>query len=379
MKIALDARTLTGRFTGDRTYWKSLIGALLEQDRENEYRLLTRLPIPDEDKPTAPNVTFTTVNANNDRLWTLFTLPKLLRESAADLLHVQYTAPLRCPCPFVTTVHDISFRLHPAWFPRKDRLLLNLTVPSTMRRAASVITDSESSRRDILRHYALDPKKLHAVSLGAPGWMKPEISGSTQESVAAFAKERYGIEPPYFLAVGVLQPRKNLPFLIRAFAEAKQRGLRSCLVLTGKTGWGEEQNQLTRILAAAGVAQTALKFTGYVADNDLPGLYRGAEAFLYPSLYEGFGLPPLEAMECETPVLASSAPAMPEVCGKAALLLSPTDPGAWANAMLTIEADLPLRTRLIAAGREHAAEFTWPKTAEATLQIYREIVRGARD
>ena len=376
MKIAIDARALTGRFTGDRTYWKSLIKSLLEIDTENEYLLLTRLPLPEEDTPRAANVTLHAVRAKNDRLWTLFTLPRLLKETKADLVHVQYTAPLWTPCPLVTTVHDISFRLHPEWFPAKDRLLLNLTVPATMRRASAIITDSESSRRDLLRVYALPETKLSAIMLGAPNEMQRKIAGVTQEIAQRFTKEKYGVTNSYFLAVGVMQPRKNLPFLVKAFAEAKVRGLKSDLVLTGKMGWGSGQEDLRAILKASGVPEEALKFTGYVPDEDLPLLYRGSEAFLYPSLYEGFGLPPLEAMTCGTPVIASSAPAMPEVCGDAAHLISPLDETGWTEALLRIEGNTALREDLMVAGHKRVAAFTWRKTAAQTLEIYRQTSRN---
>ncbi len=373
MKIAIDARALTGRFTGDRTYWKNLIRSLLEIDTENEYLLFSRLPLSEEDTPKAANVTLRAVRAKNDRLWTLFTLPRLLKETKADLVHVQYTAPLKTPCPLITTVHDISFRLHPKWFPPKDRLLLNLTVPATMRRASAVITDSESSRRDMLRVYALPETKLSAITLGAPDGMQSRIEGVTQEIAQRFTKEKYGVTVSYFLAVGVMQPRKNLPFLVKAFAEAKARGLKSDLLLTGKMGWGSGQRDLKAILKASGVPEESLKFTGYVPDEDLPLLYRGSEAFLYPSLYEGFGLPPLEAMTCGTPVIASSAPAMPEVCGDAAHLISPLDEKGWTEALLRIEGNTALREDSIVAGHKRVAAFTWRKTAEQTLEIYRRV------
>lgn len=168
MRIAIDGRALTGRFTGDRTYWRNLLRALLRLDTENEYLIYSRAPIPPGEIPDAPNAVYRVLEASNERAWSFLALPRALKADRADLAHVQYTVPPRCPCPVVTTVHDISFRLYPQWFPFKHRTLLNLTVPPSMRRAVRVITDSESSRNDMLRVYGLPPEKIVAIPLGLP-------------------------------------------------------------------------------------------------------------------------------------------------------------------------------------------------------------------
>lgn len=381
MRIAIDARALTGRFTGDRTYWRGLLRALLARDRENEYLLYTRLPLPEGEPPDAPNARRLVVPAASERAWTLWALPRALRRDRADLLHVQYTAPPAAftPCPVVTTVHDISFRLFPEWFPPKHRILLNLTVPASMRRAARVITDTESSRRDILDAYDLPPEKVKAVLLGLPDGFGGEAGTDpgAQETARSVAKERYGLDGPFFLAVGVLQPRKNLRLLAEAFGMARARGgLKHTLALVGKAGWGTEEEALRALAARHGgpEAAQAVAFPGYVADEDLPHLYRACAAFCYPSLYEGFGFPPLEAMACSAPVLASNAPAMPEVCGGAARLLSPTDADAWADALIEIGTRPEAARELAARGPAHAARFTWDDTARRTLEVYREVL-----
>ena len=150
-----------GQITGDRTYWRGLLGALPFPAKDIEFIVYSRSPIPQSELPTAPNLRTCAIEAPNDRLWTLWALPTALRQDRVDLVHVQYTAPPRmlCPCPAVTTVHDISFKVYPEWFARKDRLLLNLTVPASMRQAARVITDSESSKLDILKLYDLPDEK----------------------------------------------------------------------------------------------------------------------------------------------------------------------------------------------------------------------------
>jgi glycosyltransferase involved in cell wall biosynthesis len=383
MRIAIDGRALTGRFTGDRTYWRNLLRALLAADAESEYRVYSRTPIPEGELPPAANLTCGIVEAGNDRLWTLFALPRALRRDRADLVHVQYTTPPRslCPCPVVTTVHDISFRLYPQWFPARDRTLLNLTVPPSMRRAARVITDSESSRRDMLRVYGLPPEKVIAVPLGLPEGFADidphETRAQRQETARRIAKERYQLEHPFVLAVGVFQPRKNLRLLAEAFGRArKTHRLPHQLVLAGKAGWGTEREALRQAAAQGGgpEAAEAVVFPGYVEDADLPHLYRACAAFAYPSLYEGFGLPPLEAMACAAPVLVSDAPAMPEVVGDAALIVSATDRDAWSAALGRVLTDPGFRQDLSDRGPGHAAQFTWEATAGRTLDVYRQAI-----
>lgn len=367
MRIGIDARALTGRYTGDRTYWLNLIRALVAHG-EDEYVLYSRLPVPDDALPHSPRVSFRAVPASNDRLWTFLTFPRALKRDGIDLAHTQYTTPLSVPCPIVTTVHDISFRLYPEWFQRKHRLLLNLSVPSAMRRACRVITDSESSRRDILRIYKLPPEKVNAIPLAAA----PEYAPVPQETAREAVNQRFGFSGPYVLSVGVLQPRKNLPLLLEAFACARCRGrLSHQLVIAGKRGWGCED--LSRQAARLNIADS-LRFTDYVADADLPTLYSACDMTAYPSLYEGFGLPPLEAMACGAPTLVSDAPAMPEVAGDGAWILPVMDSGAWSDAIECLAQNPSARKDWGSRAIRRAAQFSWQRTAAATRAVYTQIV-----
>lgn len=396
MRIGIDGRALTGRFTGDRTYWLNLLRALLAgptsaasgagcrvseasappsaehraPETEHEYIVYSRLPLPPDALPAAPNLTLRAVPATNDRLWTLLTFPRALRQDGIDLAHTQYTIPLRASCPIITTVHDISFRLYPEWFPRKHRLLMNLTVPASMRRASVVITDSESSRRDILRIYRLPPEKVAAIPLAAG----PEFAPVPQEIARRTVKERFGLDRPYVLAVSVLQPRKNQPLLLEAFARARMKAdLPHCLVLTGKKGWGCEE--LTRMASRLRLAD-ALVFTGYVEDADLPPLYSAADAMAHPALYEGFGLTPLEAMACGAPTLVSDAPAMPEVVGDGAWVLPVMDAATWGEALVCVLTDPATRAFWSERGRRRAAAFRWARTAAETRAVYEAVHRS---
>jgi glycosyltransferase involved in cell wall biosynthesis len=384
MRIGIDGRALTGRFTGDRTYWRNLLRALPALDPTIEYLVYSRTPIAADELPSAPNLRCRVVPAVNDRLWTLMALPGALRRDHADLVHVQYTAPPSgiCPCPVVTTVHDISFRLYPQWFPARHRALLNLTVPPSMRRAARVITDSEGSRRDILRTYHLPEQKVTAIPLAVPEEFiaaGTQAGNTTLEAARQVVKERFRLEQPFVLAVGVLQPRKNLPMLAEAFGLMRCRyGLTHQLALVGKAGWGTEQEALRQAAARHGGAESAraVVSTGYVDDADLPILYRACDVFAYPSLYEGFGIPPLEAMACGAPTVVSDATPMPEVAGDAALIVGATDTSAWADSLARVVMDLEVSADLRRRGPLRAAQFSWRATAQQTLEVYRQVVGG---
>lgn len=371
MRIGIDGRALTGRFTGDRTYWLNLLRALLAEPsctREHEFFVYSRLPIAPGTLPTLPNLTLRTVPASNNRLWTLLSFPRALCDDRIELAHTQYTTPLRAPCPVVTTVHDISFRLYPEWFPRKHRVLLNLTVPAAMRRAVRVITDSSSSRRDILRVFRLPDEKVVAIPLAAA----PEFHPIPQETARQIVNERFQMCAPFVLSVGVLQPRKNIALLIEAFALARhQCTVDQALVLTGKRGWGFEG--LTRQAARLNVSDYIV-FTDYVSDDDLPVLYSAADAVAYPSLYEGFGLPPVEAMACGAPTLVSDRPCMPETVGNGAWILPALDAVPWGEAMARLSMEPDLRDHWSRRGIARAGEMSWTVTARRTLDIYRQAM-----
>lgn len=378
LRIGIDARTLSGRYTGDRTYWRGLIGGLAAVDSENEYVLYTRQPVDGEPPIVGPNFRWRQIpKPTNDALWMLRGWPRALAEDRIDVAHTQYNIPLLgAPCPVVTTVHDVSFALFPDLFPRRDRWILNTLVPRSMQRAARVIADSESTRRDILRAYKprVAAEKVVTILLAADSRFAPPPSG--QESAWAAVNTQFGLGgKPYILSVGVLQPRKNLGILLDAFGLLKlgPNPPPHKLVIVGKRGWlGQELDHQVAELPAA--VTEDIVWAGYVADDALPALYGGAEAFCYPSKYEGFGLPPLEAMACGCPVLCVRASSLPEVVGDAAVLLPPDDSTIWANALEKMLTQPTVRARWRERGLERARHFSWEKTARETLQVYRECL-----
>lgn len=367
MRVALDCRTVTAPKTGDRTYALNLARALARSG-EAHWLLYTAEPTTLLDpQPGSPSsVEPVTLPAPAGWAWTPLLFPLDLRRRRADLAHVQYLVPPVTHCPVVTTVHDVAFRRFPALFPLKHRLLLNTLIPPSVRHAAAVITGSEATRRDLLELYDLPPGKVHVTPYAADPQYRPQDPVACRRAV----KARLGVSAPYVLAVGVLQPRKNLARLVRAYNRIAAR-VPQRLVLTGKPGWAPEELQAA---VAASPAGREPRFTGYVADADLPALYGGADLFVYPSLYEGFGLPPLEAMACGTPVLTSNVSSLPEVVGEAAVTVDPRDEEALAAALEALLLDAPRRAALSRAGLARAASFSWERTARQTVAVYRAVL-----
>jgi glycosyltransferase involved in cell wall biosynthesis len=293
-----------------------------------------------------------------------------LRRRPVDVLHVQYTAPPFCPAPVVTTIHDLAFEHLPETFTRRGKAQLRLTVRHTARHAAHILTVSEFSRQDIIKTYRLPPGKITVTHNGCEAQFTPQPAA---EREAATIKQKFGIARDYLLAVGSLQPRKNLVRLLCAYAQLREQqpDFQLQLVIVGRQLW-LYQEILREIRQQNFVADVIV--TGYASDADLPALYRSAVALLYPSLFEGFGLPPLEAMACGTPVITSNSSSLPEVVGDAALLVNPYDESELAQAMWRITNDAALRSQLSQAGLQQAKRFTWAAAAEKTWAVYQAII-----
>jgi glycosyltransferase involved in cell wall biosynthesis len=300
------------------------------------------------------------------------TLSAELRRRPVDLLHVQYTAPPFAPCPVVATIHDLSFEHLPSTFKRRSRAQLRFTVRRTARAAAHVIASSEFTRRDIIETYNVAKSRTSVVPLAAASHFRPVREAEELRRI----RQLYGIEGDYILAVGSIQPRKNLARLFRAYSDlrrSRERDKLPTLLVVGKRAWLYDET--LRAVEECGVGD-AVKFTGYVPETDLPALYSGALCFVYPSYFEGFGLPPLEAMRCGAAVVAGDRTSLPEVTGDAALLVDPFDTGAIAAAIARLIDDKTLRALLSERGLARAARFDWRETARLTLEVYRRATGG---
>ena len=364
LRIAIDCRTVTAPKTGDRTYALNLTRSLARVDRQHDYLLYTAT----ETRLTqfdAPNFEPVVLPADPAWWWTPFTFPRDLARSDVSVAHVQYIIPPHTPCPIITTVHDVAFRKFPRLFPAKHSVLLNTLIPIAVHRAARVIVGSENTKRDLIQYYRVPEQKIAVTPYAADAIYQPMDRADARQAV----RDRFGIARPYVLSVGVLQPRKNLPRLVRAFAEIRHE-VPHVLVLVGKQGWAHWD--LQQAIKETRIADRIV-FTNYVADADLPVLYAGADLFVYPSIYEGFGLPPLEAMACGTAVLTSNSSSLPEVVGDAGRMVDPLDMEALAREMEALLLDRAERERLAAAGLERSKRFSWDETARQTVQVYEAV------
>lgn len=373
MRIAIDAHMVGARETGNETYALGLIRGLLnlpfEARADLDLRLLTAHPERLVSRLGPEHRTLIRRVRPESVLRIPFSMPLQTLREGIDLLHVTYVAPPIGACPYVPTVHDISYEFFPQFFPPHVRWMLRTLVPLTMRRAPRIITVSEHARREIAARYRLPLERIVVTYEAADERYSPV----TDVDQLAAMRARYGLGARYLLALGNLQPRKNLARLVEAYADLRRhnRLIGVQLVLAGKAQWRE--SELFGVVARNGLIEDVL-FPGYIDDADLPALYSGAEAFVYPSIYEGFGLPPLEAMACGTPVVCSNAASLPEVVGDAALMIEPHSTVALAEALLQVTENPGCRADLVSRGRRRVAKFTWRSCAEQTLAVYRSVL-----
>ena len=334
--VVVDADVLGRERTGDETYVRNLLRELGPLAADAGVRLAAVSRRPDL---VPPGIEPVELRARSQELRMALTLPRLLRRAGADLVHMQHALPLRCPCPGVVTVHDLSFARSPELMGLKDRLVFKTMVPRAVRRAARVLTVSERTKRDLVELYGLPPEKVVVTPNGVDPAFRPSDTVSHGE---------------YVLAVGAIQRRKNQ---LAALEAASAAGLP--LVVVGP----EKDHALADELRRRGA-----RLEGYVETERLAELYRGAACLVQTSSFEGFGLPVVEAMASGTPVVAVREPALEEVAGEAAVLVDEPD---LADGIRRALADRP---RLVAAGLERARTFSWRASAERTLQVYREIL-----
>ncbi|MDP9169999.1 MAG: glycosyltransferase family 4 protein [Acidobacteriota bacterium] len=370
MRFAVDAHAVGRHLTGNETYVRSLLQGFAEVDRDSEF--LAYVSSEEAERLLPQRFRMRRVSANPYvRLG--WDLGRRIRADRPDLVHVQYTAPLLSRTPVVVTVHDVSFLEHPEYFPRLRRAQLDFTVARTVRQAAKILTVSEFSRDAILRAYEIPRDKILVV----PNAANPDFRVIGRERAQHSVRERLGFDAPFVFSVGDLQPRKNQIGLIAAFTKllTAHPHLKHHLVLTGKETWFTPKvREAARNSGFAG----RIHFTGFVAESELLEMYNACDCFVFPSFYEGFGLPILEAMACGRAVACSNTSSMPEVADGAGFLFNPRDSDDIKRSMADILLDSELRGRMERLGLQRAAYFSWHKSARATLEVYREVVAEAR-
>jgi glycosyltransferase involved in cell wall biosynthesis len=300
--------------------------------------------------------------------WALVGRPSLPPPvSQTNLVHSPVPAAVPPPGPgqrLVVTVHDLAFLVRPDLFPRAWRLMYRAGLRAAVKRASAIIAPSRHTANDLVRRTRVPPERVHVVPLAA------SLEHSSRDPHEVLA--RLKVRPPYVLFVGTLEPRKNLVRLVRAYRRLAARGAPHRLVLGGPIGW--QPQALLRELAVEGPGEVVM--TGKLGPEDLDALYRRAEVFAYPSLYEGFGLPVVEAMARGVPCVVSTSSSLPEVAGEAAVPVDPLSVGAMAEALGRVISDPGLAARLREAGAARAARFGWDRTARLTLDVYKAILQS---
>ena len=303
-------------------------------------------------------------------LWEQTALPLLVRRSRLDVLHsLHYTRPLMLPCASVVTFCDMTFFLYPELHTHTKRFLFPLFMRTSARRANALIAISENTRRDAIRLLGIPPEKIFTTPLGISKKFHPV----SDPNLLCQLRRKYGLPETFILYVGTLEPRKNLPFLLKSYKNLVDAGNPTALVIVGRLGW--MYDAFFKLVNTLELKEKII-LPGYVPAEDLPGLYTLARVFVYPSLYEGFGFPPLEAMACGTPVITTTVSAMPEHVGDAALLIPPHDEEALTRALQTLLCDRSQHQALSVKGPRQAAFFSWARTARQTLAVYEHIGPG---
>jgi glycosyltransferase involved in cell wall biosynthesis len=352
VKIGIDVHSAHQRMTGIGVYTQNLVRGLQEVDGAHQY------------------VFYGSASPRNLR-----THQRIVRENAylsmrsfmdkLDLLHIPgYCAPLISAGTLVVTVHDLIGMIFPENLALMSRFYWGTWLPTVVSRADRIIADSFNTKRDLIRLLGVAEEKIRVIHLAAD----PKFRPIRDELALHQVKRRFNLSRPFALYVGTVEPRKNLRRVIEAWAHLRREAKVSHqLVITGFQAWA--YSEVSDLVHRLGIRRDVV-FTGYVREEELPLLYNACELFIFPSLYEGFGMPVLESMACGTPVLTANTSSIPEVAGDAAVMVDPRDTDKMAEAMKEILEDACLRERLRKAGPLQAAKFSWRKTARETLEVY---------
>jgi len=369
MHVAINTLAVQRRPHGVGSYVRNLARRLAALDRENQYTLYVSPENAVHFEGLGPNVRLVQGPAGRPRraLWEQAELPLDLVRRQVDLFHGPgFVVPLFGACPRIVTLHDMTFSLFPREHTFARRHYFNVMVPLSARAADIIIAISESTRTDLVRLLGVKPEKVRVIHLAAGEEFRPGRDPDRLLQV----RRKYGIERRMILYLGMIEPRKNLQRLVGAFARLKDLREECCLVLAGSLGWGG--NDLLRAVEAHGLKEEVI-LPGYLDDADLPALYSAAEVFVYPSLYEGFGIPVLEAMACGTPVITSKVSSMPEIAGDAAVLVDPLSVDDLAGALSRVLLNKNQQQQMSERGLQRSRQFTWERTARETLRAYREL------
>lgn len=375
MNIAIDGTIIREEITGTGFYITNLINGLVKIDNLNIYHIFgdeknLKRYINIEDKKNFRIIHKRFKNRILRVLWEYFIFPFELKKLKIDILHSpNYITPLfKFGFKIILTIHDLTFLLFPEKYPITKRLLFSKMLPVFIKISDKIIADSENTKSDILRFFKIPNTKISVTYGSYPEYYNDHIDGKRAIEVL----KKYGIRKEFILYVGMIEPRKNILFLLKAFVELDKE-LDLDLVIVGKKGWYYKEIEQYIINVENLKLRNNIIFTGYVPEQELKYFYKLAFMFVYPSLYEGFGLPPLQAMACGTPVITSNVSSLPEVAGDAAIKINPDCLDELAESIKLVYRDRDLRNLLIKKGLERAALFNLEKIAQNTLSIYESI------
>ena len=376
MRILIDYTAAIAQGAGIGRYTRSLVNALMRVNRDDDFTLFSaERPNGQRGFPAGPHVRSVTGPLDNRRMTILWhrlraPLPIEVFAGRAAVLHApDFSLPPTLGARTVVTIHDLAFMRHPEWSVPSLAAYLNRVVPHAVRRADAIIAVSQRTADDLVELLGVAPKKITVSHLG----VDPAMQRVEDVQRLAEAEARYEVRRPFALAVGTIEPRKNFARLIAAFAQARAMpGGPAQLVIAGRKGW--LYDDVFAAVERLGVGD-AVRFLDYIPDGDLPALYTLASVVAMPALYEGFGIPVVEAMACGTPVVAGAAGSLPEIVGDAGLLVAPEDVAGLAEALTRAASDEPLRQRLVALGYERVRRFDWDASARQHLAIYHDVAR----
>jgi len=366
--IILDARTATDHFPGIGRYVVNLASALKRVAPDLDLTLLRDPSTPDQ-RLALPDLPTLDCAVSPFKLSQQWRVRSILRRSQATLYHsAYYLMPYAPGMPSIVTCYDLVPLIYPQYFSAPQRLIFRTAHWLALRTARITLAISEATKSDLVRSFHIDPQRIVVTPLAADAHFQPPSRAAIDR-----VRQQHALPDRYLLYFGSNKPHKNVPHLVEAFGQLgiKAQGSGIGLVIAGH--WDERYPQAKALVEQLGL-KDVVRFIGPVQDADLPALYGGAEVFVFPSQYEGFGFPVLEAMACGAPVVCSNRSSLPEIAGDAALLCDPTDVEALAHALEQVLGDLDLRNTLRARSLNRAAQFSWEQTAQQTLEAYRSVV-----
>lgn len=373
MRIGINFQTMDRYISGVEYYCLGLLNGLLRIDSQNDYIVFTnQSDLVKQHVSSANNLTIIEAKHLKTRVtricWEHTQLPRLSLKEKLNVLHCpSYICPLpKTSVPYIVTIHDTIAIDHPQWCKRTNALYFNLFMKTTVKNAARVISVSKHSSDDVKRNFNLPCSMIRTIHSGIDGIFNTKKNPCQDYQV----KKRYNLPEHYILYVGNIEPKKNIRILLRIQKELREKGLPHKLVIVGKRAWSAraELDEIKRQIASGNVVRA-----GYVDREDLPCVYQMADVFVFPSLYEGFGFPPLEAMACGTPVISTSNGALDETLRDAALTVDSQNVQQITQAIISMLTDNRLRERHIRMGLERSSLFNWDRAAEQTLSVYKEV------